>query len=944
MATLITLLQLLVVWLVAYLMGLAVVKALLPEDIERSHGFLVTPTVGYLTFCMLAFTISATFNVNAGTASWAVMAALILAGLATQLRPAWRLDMRSVARDARRSVLLVAPMALVTLLPFFFYGADTYLGAVNPDYFAGVVDNYFLMNGHSVATFSGNRSTSFYPIEYIAGHLSASARFGAEIFGIAAQQLLGTQVRTALSLVIAFFLLSLPLTLYFLCRVVLAFGDRAATWAAWLIGISAPTAMSYLYYYLGQNSGLPALPLLLAACFLMLERPGFRTLLFAALLSNAMFINYFAMLPYALAPTGALGLYLLATRRLSPLRAFAIAGGFVGILAAFKLGDIGNTISSMRAWANIIGQSLQGQFFLDFLTESFFAYFLGLINYPSNPWVQRLVGNLASRIAAFTVSLVILGLLGWFIVQWVRRCEDRSRKVFVVSALAIYTAVWARYSFAQQYGYAVFKMSSWLQFVVVSFMAYGITALRERLAAGPATGTRRWPVVAALAVCGIYGGLNLVMSLQYAYDGTGRNTDTGYIINHFGTAGNRDYFALTENVGRFVKPEQSIGLVFTDSIRNYWTSFYLRDFRQSLLAHESLPGDDENLPDIQTGNVVDYYGNVREARNEYFHDGTSDEFYLTWSPTDLNQDIVKPWPAAKPLWENGSFRLFRAADSHDILFTGRGFYRLEYFKPITQFFFPRVIRWSAEGGEFYLLHPKFPGQEYRLAFDAIVGYELPSDSRTLEIWQDGRKLQELVVTSSARVVSVPFRPSQGVTKLVVTIKERNRPLPRQFRLWNREIPSDYRRANVAFANAAIVTPETSLAPAPKLGQRVEFLGLHPMAEQFNGLQLDGWLGDHAEFTIPMPQGARTLRIEGTAPGNLGFTYPYEVTVAVNGSEVRRTIERAGAFSLELPAAPRAGRASVVLRMPQSVPLRGEEAIRHKLVTRSIRLDAVTFRP
>jgi len=943
MTTLATILGLALVWLAAYLMGLFVVKLLVPVDLEKSYGTLITPTVGYLTFCLAAFTLSATFTVAATTASWIVMGVLGVAGLATQLRPAWRLSPGSIGRDLRQALVLALPMALATLSPLLYIGADTYVGAVNPDFFAGMVDNDYLFQGHSVSTFEETVRDTAYPVESIAGHLLASARFGSGLFAIAMKLLLGVEMRTALSLSIGFFLLSLPLTLYFLCRVVMLFDHPQARLAAWLIGISAPVAMSYLYYYLGQNSGLPALPLVLASAYLMLTRPGARTLVFCALVSNALFIIYFAMLPYALAPAGPLALYLLAVRRLQLASAARIAFGFAAISAALILGNLANTLESIQLWLGIIGQSLQGQYFLDYLTEAFFPYFFGIYNYQFSPWLMWLLGPTTARVVGFVIAMACLAAMAWFVWRWARKSANADGRVLVISALLIYAGVWVLYSFSKQYGYAVFKMSSWLQFIVVPFMAYGIVWLWRRVAETGTPAMRRAGPMVGLAVCAAYVALNLTATLVYSRNGLGRNTDTGYIVNHFGVSGNRDYFELPAAVARHVKPDESIGLMFTDSIRNWWTSYYIRDFRQSILSHVLIPGDDENLPDIETDVAVDYYGNVERRKAEHFHGGTRDQFYLTGSTTDINHDIIDQDFGARPVWENGSFRLFRASDLHDVLLTGRGFFRLEYFKPIQEYHFPRVLRWSAEGGEFLLLRPKRPGEPYRLAFDAIVGYEYLTDSRTIELWLNGKKIQEAVIRHSARFVSEPFLPARDFNKMVVRIKERNKPLPRRFVLWNRDIPTDYRRMNIAFSNARIVTPDSKPpASAPAIDARIGFLQLHSFAERYNGLQLDGWLGELAEIAIPAPAGAKGLRMEGLAPGNLGFTFPFPIAVAVNGREMEYTIAAPGPFALDLPLRPDESRVALVIRPSQSKNL-GDEEIRHKVVRSSVRLDALTFR-
>ena len=133
MATVTTILQLLLVWLAAYAMGLAVVKALVPADLEAEFGTLITPTVGYLVFCLCAFSASAAFGLAAATAAWIVMAVLATAGLATQLRPAWRIKPRVFGRDLRRCLVLMLPMAVLTLFParsdlFGAYGIGLFIG------------------------------------------------------------------------------------------------------------------------------------------------------------------------------------------------------------------------------------------------------------------------------------------------------------------------------------------------------------------------------------------------------------------------------------------------------------------------------------------------------------------------------------------------------------------------------------------------------------------------------------------------------------------------------------------------------------------------------------------------------------------------------------------------------------------------------------------------
>src|SRR5689334_20837725 len=125
MQTFITIIQLAFVWLVAWAMGAGVVKLLLPEDIEAEHGTLVAPTVGYLTFCFLSFTLSASLGLTATTASWTILALLLALTVGVQFRAAWRLKPSVVALQWRDALVMAAPIAFVTLLPVFIFGAET---------------------------------------------------------------------------------------------------------------------------------------------------------------------------------------------------------------------------------------------------------------------------------------------------------------------------------------------------------------------------------------------------------------------------------------------------------------------------------------------------------------------------------------------------------------------------------------------------------------------------------------------------------------------------------------------------------------------------------------------------------------------------------------------------------------------------------------------------
>ena len=499
------------------------------------------------------------------------------------------------------------------------------------------------------------------------------------------------------------------------------------------------------------------------------------------------------------------------------------------------------------------------------------------------------------------IALPFACLVGGFVLfamfDWMRKNnKDRARFVIVISAIFIYAVVWWYYTFVNQYGYAVFKMATWLQFLLIPFVAYG---MQLRFSSGPLL--IRDFKNKALALGAIFFVVsNIVTTIDYGAKGLGRNTYNGYIVNNFDVSGNRDYFELEQAIRKYVKPHQSTGLMFVDSIQNHWVAYYLREHRVSMLSHESMPGDDENLPNISTNFVTDYYGNIREATNIFFH-GAADDFILTWNEGHINEDIVANRFHTPPIWENSTFRLFSAKDNPDQVFTGRGFYRTEYYDRPMSWYWPKTMRWSAEGGEIYFLRPSKLGEPYRIAFDAIVGLELASDSRHIELWANGIKFDEVKVNSSARYVSKPFIPKELVTKLVIKIKEKVKPMQRPLPLWNDEIPTDYRQLNAAFSNIWIGT-EGQSRPLSHCDATLSGDSILRCASSYNGIQVDRWIGAKAEFELDVSKfgNASKIILEGFVPGNLNFTFPFVLDLHINGMRFSNQINSPGAFSLELP--------------------------------------------
>lgn len=244
------------------------------------------------------------------------------------------------------------------------------------------------------------------------------------------------------------------------------------------------------------------------------------------------------------------------------------------------------------------------------------------------------------------------------------------------------------------------------------------------------------------------------------------------------------------------------------------------------------------------------------------------------------------------------------------------------------------------------MRPSKIGEPYRLAFDAIVGFQLASDSRHIELWANGVKFDEFKVDSAARYVSKPFIPNEQVVKLVIKVKEKVRPMRRPLPIWNQDIPTDYRQLNIGLSNISVL-PEDELRSLHDCGGALIGDEILRCSLSFNGIQVDRWMGDKAaiEFDASISPRGSELVIKGFAPGSLNFTYPLDVNVSVNGITSVHQISSAGEFALVL-GLPKleAGESFKIGLDPAEVhELTGQFRLRQKLVKQSIKLDGLTFR-
>jgi hypothetical protein len=435
-------------------------------------------------------------------------------------------------------------------------------------------------------------------------------------------------------------------------------------------------------------------------------------------------------------------------------------------------------------------------------------------------------------------------------------------------------------------------------------------------------------VVGGLAVAA-----NVVATIEFGVKSLGNDTRRGSIVNSYGIGGNTDYMRLEDDMARAIPRGSVVGIAMPDFIANLWTAYYVQrgGLHASLVSHDDFPDEDAVLPDIASGKVVNSAGQVLVYKPRYH--AQRPPYLLIEGPANLNREIAEQKAEAPPLWSSPSLALVDTERTRDALVTARGFYRLEYFdRDRFAWWWPDRMRWSAQGGEFLLLNASRPREPHRLSFVAVAGVqrEMP---RHLEVWHNGKLIDEMVVHGAARVVSKPFYPTGGFDKLVVKARERVESQPRNFGLWNRHIAIDQRQLNLLFAQAKVV--REGEAPGTPARGTLTAKGIIDASREFDGVSLDGWAAPRTRIRIPIAPGATKARLRFQVPDWARYAFPLKVVAIVNGVRSEHELKAAGPQQIDWPLAPDARELDLVLETSQSTAVPG-------VGTGSVRIEALSI--
>ncbi|OQW88995.1 MAG: hypothetical protein BWK78_07915, partial [Thiotrichaceae bacterium IS1] len=657
--------------LLAFICGYGIVTFLLPKEL-REYRFILMIPLGYGLVCWLADLIAIALDLTLLAAIKIVFPLLIFTAIVAHFLANPHDTFRDVFRGLREVFLLSLPICIFILWPLFYVGAETFQASVNPDWFASLQTNHYLKN-NSLNWF-GNLDTDHYR-PFFSGAMSwgtpSNAHFTGSYYAILLEWLLSISGVMALSIVTGMFFFCMPLATYFMVRVALNQPRAIGILGAILVGISSPIALSFFYYLVGQNSGWSFMLLSLALLFLSLTGvPSHKLSLLTAIVLSILFSMYLVMLPFAVTPVGIVIAYFLTTKKVKLLitmrTSLHIAIYFLLLNALLFQVHIKQIIFSL-GYSSSMPMSFSFKYFSDFITEKFIPLFLGIAPYP-------LSSNLE---IVLVLSFVIIGWLVY--VLYTLKTNHQASFPLYGAMLITLVLVWWHFTFNEPFAYGLFKISIWLQYIPVILYATGFYYLWQKMRDSlPIKRVFYFAVTSFLG--GIVVGGNLITTVQSGIASLGNDLFRQGVIVH-NISGNKDYPELTQHVSQFVKPEESIGLLFTNISQNNWVTYYLRDFKLSLLNQYVLPGEYEQLPGLLTRKYLATAGNLETDNNPYFH-GATDDFYLTWNGSDVIEKTT-----AKPLWENKTFRLYKASETPDFAFIGRGFYRYET-SPKTDYWQP----------------------------------------------------------------------------------------------------------------------------------------------------------------------------------------------------------------------------------------------------------------
>ncbi len=822
---------------------------------DRSNRVVVMPVLGFSYFLLITHALAA-LGLAGSQVAWC---SLPLMAIPAMIVPKAR---RMRIEEWREAWPVLSAGVLCLLLvnwPLLFQGYRVYMGYANPDaaFNVGVWDNLLTLP-YGVNPAEGFAARWPAPIFGVV--------FGSAYIGVFLSAIFGVDIHALHQVVCGPIVFLAPLGTWLLARIVFSASGPRALMVAGLTALSSQLAFTVCLQSLGSITLAAMLPSVLACWSHALEQPAFNRSTIASMLTVAMIYGYYASMP---AVAGMVGVAFAANvlERRHPIARMAgvvaiPAGLFLLCFPKFATEIVRRVIfesTSGRLEASLEGKEILLGFGAS-LTESYLPFFWGLGNPQFNPasfaTIRSAYAATAYLVAAAMMALVIFGLR-----------EARGTGSLAIRAqVALMTAAVLYFQYRRN-AYGVFKFAAWWIPVFLTCAVIGAVALLgyQRIRA-----VKFFPIAAILGwiVLNIYLGLTYGRQTLADVEGSQTNAKSFRL----------DDFLSLKEVRRLVPEGEPLLVSAGDVVVQDWAILPLRRLKLSI------------IPMIMSGIGPD----EEQTRREEMASGWERTRYvLTYKDAEAGSASAN----LRPIWENRRFRLSKWEDVKDVTSFGAGWYQKES-SPQSKFSWQHGFRWLRRRGELIVLGGS--GELLELRAVLVPGPGNADPARTVRLSMNGKLMEQVEVRGSSAWTSRPFRANGRITYLTFELDDRAKPIPKPFGLFNRWVPLDHRRLNIAVAGL-------TLASATKDGQPRYLAGLNFPAPdavpgvKYNGIYADGWIATPAQFQLNGCGLEPTLFIDGFVPGGVGLPFPYPLGVKVNGQSLAHPpVEKPGDFRLAIP--------------------------------------------
>ncbi len=845
-----TLLLILVTLGVLFGAGYAPALWLLERD-SKCPRLVALPVIGLASYIVVAHLL-ASLGFTGRTISWICGAGLVLSLFLVPRN-------RRLSWDETIQALVPLAVCLAGLLlgswPLLYQGHNSYLGFGNAD------------AAFSLAAFEDLRdygyrmgltgSVPFWPNAQFA-HL-----FGAGLIAIGVAELTGTEILKLHDILSAGLLFVAPASVFLFCTLCLKLRRR---WAVAATAVSATSSLVCYTFYLqslGALTMMALLPATLAIWFTAIESGRRRLMLLSGMLFAGSCFGYYASLPLLLMLLGSMALVALAKKTTTgqTLACAALMVAALTLLAfpSLTLATVERAIAestSSRLKTSLSGQEVLLSFAFA-LTEELLPFFWGLSIPPlaSGSW-------LAPPGFGFWVvlglSVLLLAVLMAGLIRPALPVEVRVPVGLSLAALL--------YFLLRDNAYGVFKFAAWINpLVIPCLVTAALLDLRkpECRRAGWKTCCLLLPLVA----------FNVFWSLRLGAGSLDDSRLAGKSMAGF-RAGDFDGLRL---VSKAVGPQSPMLVAIPDPVVQRWAITYLRRRNLTVVPYLSLSAEEAPPSEL-----------IAAA------DAERTSYLLTWSASDRD---VTAFRRLKPVWQNDKFQLLPMDAVRDFIVLGKGWYRSEGY-PDSPFFWQRRFRWLRSNGEIILV--KASDQWLRLRLTVVAGYGRTEPDRMVTLRVNGDIVDEVNISGVGTFVSKPFRAHGFLTRISLSLPDNAEPEPKPWGLFNRWVPKDFRRLNLAVSRIELLTEQEYQKLGLPCG--VDFSQARAWEVPFlTGIYADRWMAGETRVLLRRCSEAQAMAVSGFLPGGPGTPVPLWLDMWVNGTQLEpQEISRAGSFLVRFP--------------------------------------------